>query len=306
MRQMPSGSHIAAGIDGSETALGAARWAAALAGKLALPLRLVHSSSVRGLVPDVAYSDAEIAEMQRSYQTGLLTAAAESLRRWSPEVEPELVALDAAPAEGLAAASENAAVIVLGATGAGAVERWILGSTALRVAGSARCPVAVWRGDADTAGLDERPIVVGIDGSPESAAATRLAFEWARRLSVSVTAVRVWNESSAVGATVPDAVHLLGSAALVLDWDAIARAEAAKLTELIAPYRAEFPDVAVRLRSRRGSAGRELLHTLDEAQLAIVGSRGRGRFRGALLGSTSQNLLHGADRPIVVYPGAAT
>ncbi|MFI5718546.1 universal stress protein [Nocardia sp. NPDC051750] len=87
---------------------------------------------------------------------------------------------------------------------------------------------------------------------------------------------------------------------------AAARWAAALAAELGAPYREACPDVSVRLRSRRGSAGRELLHALDDAQMAIVGSRGRGRFHGALLGSTSQNLLHRAHRPLVICPSTAT
>ncbi|NKY31397.1 hypothetical protein HGB38_35195 [Nocardia gamkensis] len=40
------------GIDGFDTSPAAAKWAAALAGKLALPLHLMHSTTVRGLIPD--------------------------------------------------------------------------------------------------------------------------------------------------------------------------------------------------------------------------------------------------------------
>ena len=42
-----------------------------------------------------------------------------------------------------------------------------------------------------------------------------------------------------------------------------------------------------------------------DADEIIVGSRGLGRFRGAL-GSFSQALLHEADRPIVVVPQPTT
>ncbi|MGW5382329.1 universal stress protein [Nocardia sp. NPDC003963] len=294
-------THIVAGIDGSETSLAAARWATVFARELGLPLQLVHSAPAPGPMPDIALTPAELAERHRAYRAELLSTAETALREYAPGVELTTVAKTEAPATGLLEAAEGAALIVLGATGAGSVERWLLGSTALRVANHARCPVAVWRGDTADPAPDDRPIVVGADGSPLSAAATRLAFEWARLLSVPVTAVRVWSDSTAVGDSVPTALALMGPTAMVVDWEAIARAEADTLSKIIAPYRKEFPDVAVEEKSRRGSAARELLRALDDAQLAIVGSKGWGRLRGALMGSTGQNLLHRADRPIVVH-----
>lgn len=295
------GKYIVAGVDGSETSLGAARWAAAFAGRLELPLHLVHSSPASRPIPDVAFSADELEGVQQAYRSDLLNSAGTALREWAPEVELELVTDRKTPAAGLLEAAGQAAMIVLGATGAGSVERWLLGSTVLRVANKAVCPVAVWRGTDTGAPLDDRPIAVGSDGSPISEAATRLAFEWARLLSVPVTAVRTWTGSSAVASADPSMIQKRGRTALVIDWDAIARSEEHELSKIIAPYREQFPDVAVELRSRRGSAARELLYALDHAQMAIVGSKGWGRVRGALLGSTGQNLLHRADRPIVIF-----
>ncbi|NUS92480.1 MAG: universal stress protein [Nocardia sp.] len=293
--------YIVVGIDGSETASAAARWATVFAGKLGLPLHLVHSAPAPGPMPDIALDPAELAEMHRAYRAELLSTAERALREYAPGVELTTIAATEAPAAGILAAAEHAAMIVLGATGAGSVERWLLGSTALRVAGSARCPVAVWRGDPAHTDPDDRPIVVGADGSPLSAAATRLAFEWARLLGAPVRAVRAWSDSTAVGDSVPTALALMGPTAMVVDWEAIARSESETLTKIIAPYRKDFPEVAVEERSRRGSAARELLRAADGAQLVIVGSKGWGRIRGALMGSTSQNLLHRADRPVVVF-----
>ncbi|MFI6315509.1 hypothetical protein ACIBEK_35830 [Nocardia fusca] len=76
-----------------------------------------------------------------------------------------------------------------------------------------------------------------------------------------------------MGASVPHATHLLDSAALVLDREAIARAEAARLSQIIAPYRREYPDVPVEERSLTKSAANrpgEEAESRNHGQLATL------------------------------------
>ena len=51
-----------------------------------------------------------------------------------------------------------------------------------------------------------------------------------------------------------------------------------------------------------GHAAREILADAKEhdAGVIIMGSRGRGNFAGALLGSTAHKVIHLADRPVMV------
>jgi nucleotide-binding universal stress UspA family protein len=58
--------------------------------------------------------------------------------------------------------------------------------------------------------------------------------------------------------------------------------------------------VVVRPIVRKGDPITELLELSADAAMVIVGSRGRGGFKGSVLGSTGQALIAHADAPVVV------
>ena len=55
-----------------------------------------------------------------------------------------------------------------------------------------------------------------------------------------------------------------------------------------------------------GEASRALLDAAADADLLVVGSRGRGGFKGLLLGSVSQKCAQHAPCPLVIVPAGET
>lgn len=284
---------VVAGVDGSETAAAAARWAGALASRLGAPLHLVHSLPPEGIF----YSEAavliqsQMVEQLEEDGKKVLAETTDKVRADHPDLDISSFIGPGPATKTLLEAAEDADFVVLGATGAGAIENFLLGSTVLRVANNSPCPVTVWRGDTTAPLPDDRPIVVGVDGSELSAAAIGHAFALASALDVPLRAVHSWIGDAALG---------VGATAALVDWEAVAESESAVLAEALAGWSDRYPEVRVERVIDRGPAAKVLLAHLDGAQLAVVGSHGRGQFRAALLGSTSQNLLHKAPCPVLI------
>lgn len=62
------------------------------------------------------------------------------------------------------------------------------------------------------------------------------------------------------------------------------------------------PEVDVQGELIEGRPASALLEAAGDADLLIVGSRGRGGFTGLLLGSVSAQCVHHAPCPVVVVP----
>jgi nucleotide-binding universal stress UspA family protein len=84
------------------------------------------------------------------------------------------------------------------------------------------------------------------------------------------------------------------------DWSQIAAQEEALLSESLAGWREKYPEVNVDQRSVRSDPVVELLEHARNARLLVVGSRGRGGFKGLVLGSVSQRVLKRATCPVAV------
>jgi len=187
--------------------------------------------------------------------------------------------------------SKAALLMVLGSRGLGGFTGILVGSTAVALAAHAQCPVAVVRGSRATG-----PVVVGVDGSPAGEAAVTVAFEEASLRGAELVAVHTWWEHAS------DAAYV-AAIEPVLNWDSLQLRGEEELAERLAGYQEKYPDVTVRRTVTRGRPVHNLLDLATEAQLIVVGSRGRGGFRGMLLGSTSQALVYHSPCPLIVARG---
>ena len=140
--------------------------------------------------------------------------------------------------------------------------------------------------------MDAKPIVVGVDGSPDSVRALRWAAEYAQRFDAPLQALTTWQIPTVYGDTYFGAEDYVG-------FEDKARAQ---LVETVREALGEGAQVKERV--ERGHPSDVLVQASKDAQLVVVGSRGLGSFRGMLLGSVSQYCVTHAHCPVIVMPHA--
>jgi nucleotide-binding universal stress UspA family protein len=289
-----SANSVVAGVDGSTASVQAAQWAAAAAIRYGLPLQLVHAIPP---LPANAYPTMgpNIETLRRAvHQEGeeLLDKAAAAARNAAPDVTIIPWQKVGDPVDVLSLASATARVIAVGATGQTGLIELLAGSTALALPAHSHCPVVVVRHRADGTDAADGPVVVGVVGTPLDDPAVAFAFEQASLLGVELIAVHSWSDSA-----LPDIDRITGQHD---DWNAIFERERRLLAEGFAGYGERYPEVAVRPIVVYDRPTRALLDHARYAQLLVVGSRGRGRVTGALLGSTSRAVMKLAPCPVAV------
>ncbi|WP_442790072.1 universal stress protein [Nocardia sp. CDC160] len=85
--------------------------------------------------------------------------------------------------------------------------------------------------------------------------------------------------------------------------DDVETVEESVLAERLAGWQEKYPDVKVIRRVYLSSPAAQLREWSEQAQLVVVGNRGRGSFLGMLLGSTAHSLVQHAYCPVmVVHP----
>ena len=134
-------------------------------------------------------------------------------------------------------------------------------------------------------------IVVGVDGSTGSEHALQWAVDEARARHLDVDVVHAWSQ--------PVSVY---PANLYAEPDAHRTAGARLLAHALATVDDTDADTRIASRLVQEDAASALLEAAVDAELLVVGTRGRGGFTGLLLGSVSRTCLHLASVPLVVVP----
>ncbi|MCE1179362.1 MAG: universal stress protein [Micrococcales bacterium] len=292
---VPAGA-VVVGVDGTEKDQAVIEWAAHRAARGGSPLHILRARTVlAGVAPGMSPLDPGVLEtLEQVDDSASVESAVELARR----AEPDLVVSSDRPwgtgPQALLAASETASLVVVGSARKKALEQAVLGTTSLAVAMHASCPVAVIPEGCDP--LRDGPIVVGVDGSKDSALALERAFEQGVAQQRPVVGLAAW--------------HLE-----VIDGVVVTTPENPRYAEVEERYRAmvariaerpcaEHPDVDFSIRVVRAAPDRALIEASGEAGSVVVGSRGRGGFVGRLLGSVSHRVLQQAQCPVIVVRAA--
>jgi nucleotide-binding universal stress UspA family protein len=283
MGDLPARERVVVGYNGKPHSRHALLWAAEEAVRRRTPLLVIYAANYPGMTIDPGPGLLEP-------EPGALDAAREVTVRGVSEAlvaQHELRVMGAtevtSPSQALVDASSDAGLLVIGSRGYGRVVGALLGSVAFAVAARAECPVLVVKGRPRNRPAEpRRRIVVGTDGSDHAGAALDFAADRAAVTGADLEVVTCTGEHPDLSA------DQLRASATVIAGSAAER------------LRDTRPGLAVTTRVEDCAAERLLVDVSAEADLVVVGTRGRGAFQGLLLGSVSHAVIHGARCDVAV------
>ena len=292
---------VLVGVDGSATSLRALDWAADYAKRVGWALHMVCSYSLPSFSAaslDGGYAALDDSSIQSGAKAVLMDAK-QRVADLGLTVTASVTTGD--PAGVLVELSKDYGLAVVGTRGRGGFTERLLGTVSSALPAHARCPVVVVphreAGVPDASEIRRaagkvRRIIVGVDGSPTAEAALKLAVQQAK----------VWDAELVAVAGVP-----VGSGAGVLAWlpaqidhEQVLADVKAGLDSIVDRHEATADGLKIKRIVLDGTGAELLTEFSAAADLLVVGSRGRGGFRGLLLGSTSQAVLHHSACPVLV------
>jgi nucleotide-binding universal stress UspA family protein len=283
---------VVAGVDGSESSLAAAVYAAREADRRRRPLLLVHATPWSAGRAAVTGPSALFSQQLEDGAQALLRDAVSEVRERSGATQVRTAVLDEHPVPALAKLSTEASLVVLGRRGMTGVPGVLAGSTASGLVHHARCPVLVLPEESDPPDDAPRRVVVAVEGRPDDEDLLAFAVAEAGLRGTGVTAVHAWRD-----VVLEAEVGGFGSS---VDWSGVAQEERRLLSESVAGWRDKQPDVLIREDVVRARPVQALLDAAATAELLVVGHRHRGVF--SRLGSTVHGLLHRSPCPLAVVP----
>ena len=282
---------IVVGVDASPTSEPALRWAITEASTRRIPLKLVSAWNPSFDIDALGLATREVEDHCRA----VLDHAREQVDATDPTI-PVTTTTYIGPAQtALIAASRDADTVVVGSRGLRPLRALLIGATSLEVAAHAECPAVLVR--ETTAPRPGGRVVVGVDGSPQSAEAVAYGFSYA--------------SAHGVGLTVLHAFQVEYVAGVISDLSAedsrtrAAQEELVLTAEAVAGWREKYPDVDATTVTSRAHPVDALVEASESAALVVIGGHRRGRIGGALLGGVGHGILHRAHCPVAVVRAPA-
>ena len=280
---------VVVGLDGSASAHAAFAHGAWEANRRGVPLRLVHAQlPTYGLDPvDRRHGHAVLAECELKAHMAF------------PRLTVSASLVSGSPAGALVDESRDAALVVVGSRGLGGFEGLLLGSVGTQLAAHSRCPVIVIRPTGEPGNLGvgppRRPVVIGVDGVPESESALAFAFDQASARGVPLIALYAWWMLPVANLGPTNRRHYDLSEA---------EDEAHRmLSEAAAGWRDKYPEVETQLVAAHSiNPTVALLAAGRDAGLLVVSRHGGNTLTRLLIGSVGDSVVRQAACPVAVVP----
>jgi nucleotide-binding universal stress UspA family protein len=222
--------------------------------------------------------------------------AADSFQKYGAELAAkhglggiECQVLSGSPAEQVLSASVTASAIVLASRGKGGFRAAIRGSVADKIVRGSAIPVLIEPGTTEPKPpASDRPILVGLDGSEAAENGLAAAREVAAKGGNGIVLLRTYTIPPPAGvefATYPA--------------DFAATMETGAKEYLAAVAKAGEKTLVV-----MGDATTAILEAAEQNDVALIvlTSSGKGLAKRLTLGSTTDRVIHGTERPVLVIP----
>ena len=251
-----------------------------------------YSVPVYGSLEGAVYPTPDDIDLFKESAAAIVGRAIETVAEIDPKIVVEGMSAMSPAAIAIAEAARPGDEIVVGATGHGGLIDDLLGSVAMSVVHRSHVPVIVVPAKpAVEFGASMKKIVVGVDGSAPSLHALEWAYNEALVSDAELTAVHGWVYPYSGPRT------SVSEPRTQMQLDAMEELKAS--LESLGP-RLAGGSLHVHARLIEQSPAGAMLEESADADLVVVGSRGRGAVRSTLLGSVSRTVVQHATCPVAV------
>lgn len=175
--------------------------------------------------------------------------------------------------------------VIMASHGRGGLGRWLLGSVATKVVRGSHLPVLVVNAQTEvTSPIQLKRILVCLDGSEVSEAALPQAVELAKQFEARLVLYQ--------GVALTPIGHPKVDAAVAY--------ELQNSKDYLDKVRARYPEIPISVISRAAGPGLGIAEQAEQCDLIVIGSHGRSGVRRWLLGSTAEQVIQAAHRPILI------